>query len=476
MSGIWTPELELTHRDLSELDLSLKKRASTDPRWLRRDTFADLHRDNPLIRYDLQSWPTFLSRAKVAELERASVGMSLLVRSVPQRVFGSDTGKMAAFYGFPDPLALSLVLDEPNGISALVSRGDFVDGEAGFQCVEFNMSSHLGGWETPLLADLQMRIPVVRELLETSGEQVSCRNTVRELFRHVLREVASSPRIDGEEVNVCIAMPGLSHLRADVERYLGREYSAVLEESGGARSGTVFACDYGDLEIRGGALYHQDRRIAAVVERHPAQSTPAFRCFKGGTLKLFNGPIQILLGDKRNLALLSELSRSDLWTAEERELLAAHLPWTRTVRPGRTTSGERSVDLLPYISERRQELVLKKARSLAGSDVVIGRFTTQGAWDAHLAEVAAGGDWIVQAYVESRPYLFQNGEHGCSPHDVVWGPFVFGSTYAGAILRVQPKKLEGIVNLTRGATEGVLFEVGGAPSAGPGPTGKEGAT
>ena len=69
------------------------------------------------------------------------------------------------------------------------------------------------------------------------------------------------------------------------------------------------------------------------------------------------------------------------------------------------------------------------------------------------------GDWVVQEYIQSRPYLFQAGRYGCSPHDVVWGPFVFGSTYAGTILRVQPKSIDGIVNLSRGATEGILLEL-----------------
>jgi hypothetical protein len=97
--------------------------------------------------------------------------------------------------------------------------------------------------------------------------------------------------------------------------------------------------------------------------------------------------------------------------------------------------------------------------------VVLGRFTSPEEWEAVVRSALASGDWVVQEYVESLPYLFQDGEQGCSPHDVVWGPFVFGATYAGAILRVQPKALEGIVNLTRGASEGILLEVerGGGP-------------
>jgi hypothetical protein len=91
--------------------------------------------------------------------------------------------------------------------------------------------------------------------------------------------------------------------------------------------------------------------------------------------------------------------------------------------------------------------------------VVIGRLSSTNDWDAALAGALAAGDWIAQEHVESRPFLFQSGEQGCCPHDVVWGPFVFGAGYAGVILKVQPKPLGGVVNLWRGATEGVVFEV-----------------
>jgi hypothetical protein len=63
------------------------------------------------------------------------------------------------------------------------------------------------------------------------------------------------------------------------------------------------------------------------------------------------------------------------------------------------------------------------------------------------------------------PYLYQCGEHGCDVHDVIWGPFYFGETYGGTILRMQPRKWDGPVNLSRQATEGIIFDV--QPSAGP---------
>jgi len=40
-----------------------------------------------------------------------------------------------------------------------------------------------------------------------------------------------------------------------------------------------------------------------------------------------------------------------------------------------------------------------------------------------------------------------------------WRAFVSGDIYSGTILRVQPQAAQSIVNLTGGASEGVLLEI-----------------
>ena len=67
---------------------------------------------------------------------------------------------------------------------------------------------------------------------------------------------------------------------------------------------------YAGLRERAGALWAGDRRIHAAVELHEeGTAAQALRCFKAGSLKLFNAPVRAVLTDKRNLALLSEWRR-----------------------------------------------------------------------------------------------------------------------------------------------------------------------
>src|SRR5215218_3591798 len=46
------------------------------------------------------TWPTLVDARRVAEMERATVGVCKLVRAIPAMVFGGDLGAIAAFYGY----------------------------------------------------------------------------------------------------------------------------------------------------------------------------------------------------------------------------------------------------------------------------------------------------------------------------------------------------------------------------------------
>jgi hypothetical protein len=108
----------------------------------------------------------------------------------------------------------------------------------------------------------------------------------------------------------------------------------------------------------------------------------------------------------------------------------------------------------------REELVLKPSHGRKGQGVAFGYRTPPYRWARFVAEAVAGGGWLAQERVESRPYIYQSGQKGYGFYDVVWGTFCFGEMYGGGFLRMIPSGTgDGVVNVARGATEGVLFEV-----------------
>lgn len=106
--------------------------------------------------------------------------------------------------------------------------------------------------------------------------------------------------------------------------------------------------------------------------------------------------------------------------------------------------------------------MIKKARAGRGSAVHLGAATPEALWREQVDRALAEGDWIVQERVEPLPAIHQKGERGSGPHDVLWGLFVLGDRYGGGFLSLAPSEARGeggVINVMRGATVGVIFEV-----------------
>ncbi|HEY6324509.1 MAG TPA: hypothetical protein VJA16_23430 [Thermoanaerobaculia bacterium] len=457
-------ELWRAHQELSEVDLRFRQLARRDEELKRRATFPAVNAQTPYFQFRRQLWPTFAGRRWVRDFAAASVGVNDLVRSVPARIFGNDPAALARFYGIDEDQA-RLALTTPDGLAGAVGRADFVASRNGFWCVELNLTACLGGWETGLVAPMLLEVPALARFIAAEGLAVGYSNTVRLLLAHVVRHALAAGLAE-TAVNVAVLCPR-AVAGSPYAPLLAREYAATLAGSEPAVTGTIGMCVLSDLAERGGRLWWGERRLHAVIQWILGPSDSAVvRCFKAGNLHLYNAPLGPLLSDKRTLALLSERAESSVFTAAERRIIREHIPWTRLLAAGETTFAGERVALADFVLARRHDLVLKKGQSAGGEAVIIGRFTAAADWRSAVAATLAAGDWIVQEYVESLPFLFQDGAAGCSPHDVVWGPFVFGDTYAGTILRLQPKTLGGIVNLSREATEGIILEVDDDPGAG----------
>ena len=450
------------HAALSPVNVEFRELARRDPACLSSALFRD-DSYKSLMPFGRQLWPLFVSHAVRAELAAAILAVNQLLRGVPERVFDNDAGRIAACFGV-DRTFVQIALGRPNGIAEALARGDFVLGAEGFQCVELNVASNLGGWETRMLAELVLEVPPVRRFLEGLGRRVTFSDTFRLLVRYIARDVLQAGLARGGEINVALAFPDGHAMdqEAQFHAYLTREYAEALR--GISLTGGLRLCTPAAFTVRQGALWHGGSRVHAVIDYgSEAFDLSIFRCFKSGALRLYNAPGAGLLGDKRSLALLSEHAESEAFTAEERQQIERYVPWTRRMVPGTVRyAGERQ-DLARLVLVQQEEMVLKRALSYGGEHVMLGCAAAPAEWESAVRRAFDSGDWIVQRRVVSQPLLFQDGEYGCSLHDTVWGPFVFGSTYAGSILRVRPQAEGGVVNLTQGATEALLFEVADPP-------------
>jgi hypothetical protein len=324
-----------THAALSALDLKFREIARHSPEFLDRGQFAVLDEKPDILSFRLQSWPTFVGREKLAELQRVSRGISRLLRKLPERIFRNDPRKLAEFYAIAPTIAEVLFLP-PTGAETMFSRGDFIDTADGFKCIELNFSAKLGGWDTTLITNLHLAAPPTARFLASEGIEVAFTDTMVEMFRHVVEDVRRKRIVRGGRCTVAfVVAPDEVALISRGIDYLDRELRRTLGLMGLDLAGQAVHCTYRDLVPVRDGVHLGEQRVDALIEiSGPATPPRVYMLFKLGLVGLYNGPVSTILSNKRNLALLSQHAASDAFSPEEQAFLAAHVPWTRPVLPG----------------------------------------------------------------------------------------------------------------------------------------------
>ncbi len=466
-------EAKPVHAKWSEVNRQFLEFVERNPESLDRASYAPLYHDPSLRCFSVQPWPLFFDPARLRELGELAVGMDRLVKGVVERFLENDPARIVEFYrtrgsmdGSPTMARaltedlVTLLVEEPNGIRGAHSRGDYIETRDGLKFIEPNAGGFIGGLHTDHLCGRYLECGPIERFLREAGRRARPMGICRALFRHVVDDTVRLGVWTSGDFNV--AMVVRPHFPEIVDQHIEEEYTrdlrAVLEEGGPAPGGRVILCSLDEIVAERGGLTLQGLPVHAVIEQHDGNGDirPVFRAFKMEMVNLFSGPIGDILSDKRNLVLLSEHAGSDDFTGPERSLIERHVPWTRHVLPGHhaTFRGQplRVPDDLPA---RREDFVLKKASSLGGDFVVVGRYRTPGEWDQAIARALWEEDWVVQEYLETLPYCFQNAEAGAVRHELVWGLFVFGDHFGGVHLRMQATgRGAGVVNTRQGADIG----------------------
>ena len=458
-------EVRAAHADLSPLALEFLDYVAADPETRARPiAVPELPAWVLPFTYPMQAWPTLLGPAKVREIERATAGVTRLIKSVPERIFRRDAKRLNDYYRLGNELIAAILFEPPNGIAGAIGRCDFMDTVDGLKCLEVNMGANIGGWQLRFWDEAYRTAPVLARFFAEHGVTPVARDPWHVLFTHLVEDARRGPLAGGAEVNVALVVADARpELVAGATAYMNQVYGEVLAAAGAGLAGRVVVTGYpGGFQVqRGMRLTHGGTPIHAVVE-YTHQPTPQdlYRCFKAESIQLYNGPLTRVLADKRNLALLSEHADTGLYDDEERALIHAHIPWTRAVEEKVVTWSGEEAPLRDLLLRNRESFVVKQAGGLRGEGVVVGPRVGREAWEQAVATAFDEGTWLAQQVEFPRPHLCQIGEVGASPHDVVWGTFCFGERYGGGFLRMMPRGTgDGIINAARGATEGFLFEV-----------------
>ena len=215
----------------------------------------------------------------------------------------------------------------------------------------------------------------------------------------------------------------------------------------------------GSVLRAGGEPVHLVYRRAMIDDLSEGDLTAAYR---DSAVCVVNPPSARVANNKKLMALLEDPRFAHLVEPREAEVIAATVPWTRILRPGRVFYGQWVVDLLDFVSDNRARLVLKPASEYGGHDVALGIETDQGEWDGIVEQHAEAGDFIVQEYVPVPEEMFPTVEDGHVQMRLKHfniNPFGIGGRYAGMITRISDRA---VINVSAGG--GLLPSVVGRHS------------
>lgn len=213
-----------------------------------------------------------------------------------------------------------------------------------------------------------------------------------------------------------------------------------------------------ETELKGGRLSADGETIDLIYKRvliselveQGGLEHPVIRAVESGAVCMVNPFRCKLLHKKASLAVLSDERNVGLFSEDERQAIDAHIPWTRVVAERKTRHEDRIVDLVPFIIDQRERLVLKPNDAYGGRGIVLGWEVDGATWEGAV-RAALSEPFVVQERVPipSEPFpSVVDGRVVLADRILDTAPFAYQGTHVdGCMSRLSTAAL---VNVTAG--------------------------
>ena len=356
---------------------------------------------------------------------------------------------------------------EPSPVSRLDAF--FTADSGGLRFTEYNAETPAGGAYNDVLTEAFYGLPIMREFLRDFDlRPLPARHNVLHALLDAYRQWSGGgggPRI---------AIVDWSDVPTQSEFALFRDYFVRQGLDCAIVDPREIEYTSGRLVAAGGPvdLIYKRVLLTELVDRCGVDNA-ILRAVKDGAVCMVNPPRCKILHKKASLAVLGDERNEGLFTEEEREAIEAHIPWTRVVEERKTraprsskvlvasapTAGEADgwrsgspdlIDLLPFIAENREQLVLKPHDEYGGKGIVLGWEADDATWEAAI-RTALDEPYIVQERVElpQEPYpSLVDGKVHVVDRMVDTAPYVaYGQYFDGCLSRLSTAAL---LNVTAG--------------------------
>ncbi|MEZ4307574.1 MAG: hypothetical protein R3F14_05945 [Polyangiaceae bacterium] len=170
-----------------------------------------------------------------------------------------------------------------------------------------------------------------------------------------------------------------------------------------------------------------------------------FEAYRARVVCVVNSFRAKLLDKKMLFAMLHDERITRHYTADEAVAIQRHVPWTRKVAEGKTVgpAGD-EIDLLPWIAQHKNELVLKPNDEVGGRGVLIGANLESSVWE-RAVKLATVDPSIVQKRIPLPSAMFPEtgaaGELFFSRRFIELDPHLFRGDTRGVLTRLSASTL-----------------------------------
>ncbi len=412
--------------------------------------------------YPINSWPVLIDKNTATRLKKLCVQLPKLIYQIPELYFNNDQKKIADYYFSGNALVgqFAMICHEKNIESGC--RLDLTLSKKGFQVLEINVGSSIGGWQVQSFESIIRKLhPELsnRETRRNYHSENSQKNYIKFLVDKVLQHV----KIEGDEVNIYMKTGTIQDKEVQATSLAFFDNMLKKEFTSRGLRGKAYTGRLKDLKLQQGKLYLGNTNIHGIIilnledEEIPLD---VFRSFILDNVYLPDHIARGMYGDKRNLGLLRELAEQSKFSSEDNELILQSIPWTANISDREVFFNQNKISLLELLRERKEEFVIKAAQGFQGKDVFIGKFSSTVEWEEAIRIALKNGHFIAQEFSDSIDFEAPNRQGEWTPHKLIWGAFGFGSNYGGVWVRMSEVTTDvGIINSATGAVEAIVYEM-----------------
>ncbi|QQS33368.1 MAG: hypothetical protein IPM50_01950 [Acidobacteriota bacterium] len=436
---------------VAELDASLLREHGNDAAFhdelteMQRD-LGIMHGDRPIAPF---LRPYFLEASRYVEIQKAA-----------RSVFGAFNRMTEAALADPEILAeLGLTEDEEKwarlhpGYEAVSvnSRLDTFLSADGFAFLEYNAENPAGIGDQRSLAKLVRSISTVERFL----------SEVPHYFPDPLESLSTAVEsayreFGGQESSPTVAIVDWEGVDTEAEFHL---LAAHFESKGMS----AFICDPREMDYSDEVLSARGRTVDVFFKRiiiHEflekfRDGHALFDALNSGSVCMINSFRSKIPHKKSGFAILTDDRFAHLFTSEQRETIAKHIPWTRRLADVSTTYRGGRVALLDLIRGYRERFILKPNDDYGGHGISFGWESDAAEWDTAI-ESALNDHFIVQERVAVERTdipIYADGTAAIESLNVDLDPYLFNGDVDGAMVRLGGGSL---VNITQGGMEAAL--------------------